>query len=745
MTWSRMDLHLHTPASADYQDLAATYLAILQRAEERGLDIIAIADHNSVSGIAAMRREIEDLELLEELDRLQPVEANILTEYRRVLSQVLVLPGFEFTAAYGFHILGIFPPETSIRRLEHLLFTLNVPEDQMEMGTTQATDTADVLTAYELINESGGLVIPAHVNEPHGVALQGAKYGGQTKIAYTQSPYIHALEVTDLDDMTRRSTATFFNGSKPEYPRRMHCIQGSDAHRLTHEGARRETDYGTGDRATEVMLPERTFGALMALFASDEFARIRPSIPRDAAALDPIQAAREAGPTITQAFHEQVRSRRSRYRPILKDVVAFANTNGGTIYVGVSVTASQPAIGVPSPEEAAHGLHEAITRSIVPKLDTTVEIASSGGKPVLVVNVPKGTNTPYATDMGQVFVRQDGQTVIALRDEIVQLVREAVGSETDVTRLFGPDRSWTAPRRITDDEDDADDTAVDDLRAADPEPEATEPQTTEPTAPPRRRRRRSQPRVAASESPPDASGSATESLITDEPTERIGAEIIPIQASVPTDAATPDDVPEADANVTPAAENAIATATNDDAAPIVTEKVESPKPRPRRRTRKPPADAEKPLVESEPVAAQVEATHTASAEDTSPAADTNARETFAMPKTGVEILSVEERDGERFYTMRDLGSGRVMENVTRKVARRLWRLALLARETGIPAPETITWEGHLGYSGSIERDGVRRHTLAYRDNGDIRYFYGVSDDGLSDAWRNLVAREGSSG
>ena len=87
MTWFRMDLHLHTPASADYQDLSATYLEILQKAEERGLDIVAFTDHNSVSGIAAMRREIEDLELLEELDRLMPAERNILDEYRRLLGK----------------------------------------------------------------------------------------------------------------------------------------------------------------------------------------------------------------------------------------------------------------------------------------------------------------------------------------------------------------------------------------------------------------------------------------------------------------------------------------------------------------------------------------------------------------------------------------------------------------------------------------------------------------------------------
>ena len=89
-----------------------------------------------------------------------------------------------------------------------------------------------MLTSYRMINDAGGIVIAAHANSTHGVAMRGFDFGGQTKIAYTQDPYLHALEVTDLERRGRGTTANFFNGTKPEYPRRMHCIQGSDAHRL---------------------------------------------------------------------------------------------------------------------------------------------------------------------------------------------------------------------------------------------------------------------------------------------------------------------------------------------------------------------------------------------------------------------------------------------------------------------------------------------------------------------------------
>ena len=69
-----MDMHLHTPASADWQEPNTTYLDWLQKCEARGLDIVAIADHNTVAGIAQLRQDIERLGWLEEQGRLRPQE-----------------------------------------------------------------------------------------------------------------------------------------------------------------------------------------------------------------------------------------------------------------------------------------------------------------------------------------------------------------------------------------------------------------------------------------------------------------------------------------------------------------------------------------------------------------------------------------------------------------------------------------------------------------------------------------------
>jgi len=186
LNWYRVDLHIHTPGSNDYLEPNASHLDILQRAESCGLDIIAYTDHNTVSGFRSLRKEVEELELLEQLNRIRTKEKAQLDEFRRLLNKILLLPGFELTATLGFHILGIFPPETTLRELEHILLTLRVPPDKLDKGATEVGATVDVLTAYRIINEAGGLVIAAHANSSHGVAMQGFNFGGQTKIAYTQ-------------------------------------------------------------------------------------------------------------------------------------------------------------------------------------------------------------------------------------------------------------------------------------------------------------------------------------------------------------------------------------------------------------------------------------------------------------------------------------------------------------------------------------------------------------------------------
>lgn len=420
--WFKVDFHLHTPASHDYEEPKATYYEWMCKVVEKELDVVAITDHNTVAGIAAIHREIEWLTRLEKDSRLTEEERSRLDGWRSFADKVLVLPGFEFTATFGFHILGIFPPDMPVRQLEHILLTLKVPPDKLDIGSTETGAGTDVLTAYKVIREAGGVAIAAHANSTHGVAMRNFPFGGQTKIAYTQDVNLDALEVTDLDRQSH-STARFFNGSKSEYARRMHCIQGSDAHRLTTD-PRNTKRLGIGERATELFLDAPTFENIQALLRSNQFDRTRPARAIDKP-FDPLVSAREEGPTIVQSFHESANKRSGKLTAILADVCAFANTAGGVIYVGAGPRNDKPK-GLSNAKEVEDEMRTDLSERLTPPLPVKIDQFQSQGANIVRLRVPKGDNRPYCLDGNKFYVRDETDTSLAVRDEIVALIEEVL-------------------------------------------------------------------------------------------------------------------------------------------------------------------------------------------------------------------------------------------------------------------------------------------------------------------------------
>jgi hypothetical protein len=563
-----MDLHIHTPASSDYQQPEVSYLELLQYAERRSLDIIALTDHNTVRGYRQIIEEMTQLEWLEGAKRLTSEESYRLTEYRRLFQKMLILPGFEFTATFGFHILGVFHPNTNVRVLEHLLLDLNIPAEALDHGETNIGASADVLTAYEAIRDAGGIVSAAHANSSHGVAMKGMSFGGQTRIAYTQDEHLHALEVTDLDRKNQRNTARFFDGSKPEYPRRMRCIQGSDAHRLERD-ARNPKNLGLGERVTEIQLPELAFEYMLEVFAGNDFARTRP-FQGSTVPYDYVLAARQEGPSIVQAFHESMSQKGGNLYAVVADVCALANTNGGTIYVGVSADAHTKPAGVPDIAKSVEILKGEIQRKITPPVEAKVDMLPTEGISVIRVDVPRGTETPYAIEDSKIYVRDDTETSLAVRDEIVQLVLRSQSASTE-----------------------------------------------------------------------SASGVADESS-------QAGQEAVSGQI----------------------------------------------------------ADA---------------------------------------PRTGVEIVATEKRNGVYYHHLRDLRNGNIVRNVTRSSARKLWHYAITQVEEQKIDAKKLKWQGDIAVAQTQSRSGESRYDLAQKVNGNLHIYFGVTEDGLQDsvhaAWRALLGIE----
>src|SRR3989304_6004631 len=180
------------------------------------------------------------------------------------------------------------------------------------------------------------------------------------------------------------------------------------------------------DRTPEVLLPEVPFEALRDLFLSNDFARTRPHGPAteapSAASYDFIRQAVEEGPTIIQDFHEGMTARGGRLYAVISDICALANTNGGTLYIGVVSDPAKPPVGVPNPEVAVKQLRKEISSKISPPIECQVDIQESQAKKVIRVLVPRGEDPPYAVDDNKIYVRQEAETALGVRDEIVQLV-----------------------------------------------------------------------------------------------------------------------------------------------------------------------------------------------------------------------------------------------------------------------------------------------------------------------------------
>jgi hypothetical protein len=69
------------------------------------------------------------------------------------------------------------------------------------------------------------------------------------------------------------------------------------------------------------------------------------------------------------------------------------------------------------------------------------------------------------------------------------------------------------------------------------------------------------------------------------------------------------------------------------------------------------------------------------------------------------------------------------------------RRSATGHEAGKLKPEALAWQGDLALVKKTNRGGVTRFDLAQRADGQIRVYYGVTEDGVHGAWKRLVGEE----
>ena len=126
---------------------------------------------------------------------------------------------------------------------------------------------------------------------------------------------------------------------------------------------------------------------------------------------------------------------------IKKTVIAFANSSGGTIYIGVEDNGN--VLGVENSDDTILKVTNSIRDCIKPDvtLFTTCKIKVIDNKKIITVKVQKGTACPYylfnkGIRPEGVYIRQGASSVPATESTIIKMIKEMDGNNYEDLRLL---------------------------------------------------------------------------------------------------------------------------------------------------------------------------------------------------------------------------------------------------------------------------------------------------------------------
>ncbi len=139
---------------------------------------------------------------------------------------------------------------------------------------------------------------------------------------------------------------------------------------------------------------------------------------------------------------------------IKREVVAFSNTKGGTIYVGIEDDGNVIGLNNTSDkvcEQIASMLHDGIKPDVTMLVEIKVEYIDN--KDVAVVNIQRGTKRPYyLTDKGLkpsgVYLRLGNTSVPATETNIRNMIMETDGTSYEEIRSFNQELTFQTAEAV---------------------------------------------------------------------------------------------------------------------------------------------------------------------------------------------------------------------------------------------------------------------------------------------------------
>ena len=137
---------------------------------------------------------------------------------------------------------------------------------------------------------------------------------------------------------------------------------------------------------------------------------------------------------------------------IKKEIIAFANCDGGTIYVGVADDGK--VLGVENADECALQISNMVRDAVKPDVTMFIhyETLEYDGKAVVAVNIQRGTNRPYylakkGLRPEGVYVRQGYSSVPATDTAIRQMIKETDGDSFENMRSINQALTFEATKK----------------------------------------------------------------------------------------------------------------------------------------------------------------------------------------------------------------------------------------------------------------------------------------------------------
>ena len=136
-----------------------------------------------------------------------------------------------------------------------------------------------------------------------------------------------------------------------------------------------------------------------------------------------------------------------------KEVVAFANTNEGTIYIGIDDFGN--IIGIKNVDEVLNQVVLSIRNSIKPDITMycNSKIERIENKDVIIIQVQRGALRPYyiaekGLKPSGVYVRQGSSSVPASEENIRQMIKETDGDSYEKLRSLNQDLTFDYTKKI---------------------------------------------------------------------------------------------------------------------------------------------------------------------------------------------------------------------------------------------------------------------------------------------------------